>query len=264
MTTDQASNNKPASEAITEPQDRTVVFHYHLFKNAGTSLDAALREAFGDDAWAEREFRGPISANQKATAEWIETHPEIQCFSSHTSVLPCADIPGVTVFPVILLRHPIDRIASAYTFEAQQNAGTFGSTLARNTTLAGYIETRLSMPGDHQCSEFHAYRLAEGRPASEGSLHDRALQVLEQLPFIGIVEEYGRSLSILESALTDAGFENVALQNQQKNVSKGRKRLLDDKLQKIRSEIGDELFDRLIEANRTDLELHTQATMALT
>jgi len=34
---------------------RTILIHYHLFKNAGTSLDAVLKENFGDK-WITREF----------------------------------------------------------------------------------------------------------------------------------------------------------------------------------------------------------------
>ena len=47
---------------------RTVILHYHLFKNAGTSVDRLLQRNF-PDAWATREFSGRNNTAQ--VIEWI-------------------------------------------------------------------------------------------------------------------------------------------------------------------------------------------------
>src|SRR3546814_7801728 len=98
---------------VTEDEMRTVVLHYHLFKNAGTSLDKVLQENFGEK-WVTREFprRSNPVVHVREVAEWIMGNPEAVAFSSHTAELPPPVLPGIRVIPLIFIRHPIDRIAS--------------------------------------------------------------------------------------------------------------------------------------------------------
>ena len=44
---------------------KTVILHYHLFKNAGTSLDAAFKENFSEESgeWVTKEFPAQPSQN---------------------------------------------------------------------------------------------------------------------------------------------------------------------------------------------------------
>jgi len=79
---------------------RTVVLHYHLFKNAGTSVDHMLKAHFGP-AWVTAEFAMAGNDNTKAVQDWIEDNPEAQAFSSHTMVGPLPQVEGVDIIPVI-------------------------------------------------------------------------------------------------------------------------------------------------------------------
>ena len=59
--------------------------HYHLFKNAGTSVDEMLRQNFGSQ-WIEREFEGPHNRpNTDAVAQFLNERPDIIALSSHTA-----------------------------------------------------------------------------------------------------------------------------------------------------------------------------------
>lgn len=204
-------------------KNRKVILHYHLFKNAGTSLDAALKEAFGKENWITKEFPNNPKLNKDSVKQWIVDNPEVVCFSSHTAFLPPPKIEGVDIFPIIFLRNPIDRIISAYNFERKQNAATFGSTLARNTTLEGYIETRLSIPNDRQCRNFHTHRLAMMYPENEGEELTRAKKAIRELPFVGLVEEFDKSISDLNQKLNDFGFLKTNISVLRKNSSNGNK-----------------------------------------
>jgi hypothetical protein len=46
---------------------KTVFLHYHLFKNAGASLDAALKENFSDadNEWVTKEFPAQPTKNRE-------------------------------------------------------------------------------------------------------------------------------------------------------------------------------------------------------
>lgn len=234
---------------------RTVILHYHLFKNAGTSLDAAFKENFKGDEWVTKEFPAQPNKNREQVKQWIIDNPQAKCFSSHTAILPVPEIEGIKVIPVIFVRHPIDRIASAYSFEKKQGGQGFGSTLARNTTLGGYIETRLSLDHDRQCRNFHAHRLAAMYPGQPDTEADRALAAIKELPFVGLVERYTNSLETLESLLKSEGFESIKLKPVEKNVSRAVKKTLDEKLNEIQEQIGFDTYTCLLENNEVDLKL---------
>jgi hypothetical protein len=238
---------------------RKVILHYHLFKNAGTSLDTAFKANFGQDKWATNEFPGNKNLNAKQLARWIESHPEINCFSSHSAFLPVPQLKDSLVLPVIFVRHPIDRIMSAYSFESKQISESFGAVLARNTTLGGYIETRLSMPHDTQCRNFQTNRFAMMYPDSEGSELSRATAALDAMPFCGIVETYPESLNRLTTWLKEEGFSEIELKLSAKNVSRSASLSIEEKLAKLKQDIGPELYEDLLKVNADDLVFYKHA-----
>jgi hypothetical protein len=247
--------------AANEPGERIVVLHYHLFKNAGTSLDALFQEQFAE-RWVTREFVAQPGENRRAVQAWVEETPNAFCFSSHTALLPPPAVPRTRVIPVIFVRHPLDRIASAYSFERKQDDSGFGSTLARHTTLAGYIETRLSLPRDRQCRNFHTARFADMVPGDAGDELTRALQALEELPFVGVVESFEASLQRLQTLLENAGFEDLDLRPVQHNVSRDRALSLEERLERLADELGASLYGELERVNADDLRLYAAAVEA--
>ena len=61
------------------------IFHFHLFKNAGTSVDALLRQSF-PGSWEQREFDGNKAEIKLQTAQWFNTNHNLIAFSSHTAI----------------------------------------------------------------------------------------------------------------------------------------------------------------------------------
>lgn len=236
---------------------KTVILHYHLFKNAGTSLDAALKENFSEEngEWVTKEFPAQPAKNREQLKQWIIDNPQAECFSSHTAIFPVPVIEGIKIIPVIFYRHPIDRMASAYSFEKKQGGEGFGPVLARNTSLGGYIETRLALGHDRQCRDFHAHRLATMFGEKQGDEATRANMAIENLPFVGLVEKYSESLERLESLLASEGFEGIKLKPVEKNVSRGIKKTLDEKLNEIKEQLGEGVFNKLLLANEVDLSV---------
>ncbi|MEO1493916.1 MAG: sulfotransferase family 2 domain-containing protein [Pseudomonadota bacterium] len=178
---------------------RTVILHYHLFKNAGTSLDNVLKQNFAD-RWVTREFPGQNNTAQ--VIEWIQDTPEAVAFSSHTMMGPLPRIEGVRVVSIMLLRDPIDRIKSAYRFERNQDVETFGAVLARHTDLEGYVKVRLSMPHDRQCRNFQTQRLSALSPGQAPEFA-RAMGALDLLSVVGLVSDFSGTLHRLADAVSD-------------------------------------------------------------
>ncbi|WP_290653994.1 sulfotransferase family 2 domain-containing protein [Idiomarina sp.] len=239
---------------------RTVIFHYHLFKNAGTSLDAAFKENFSEEKgeWVTKEFPANRRQNQEQVKQWIIDNPQAKCFSSHTAQLPPPQIDGVRVLPVLFIRHPIDRIASAYSFETKQPGNSVGAVIARNTDLKGYVEIRIAIPNDGQCQNFHTSRLSQYRQDPNKTALDNAKFALENLYFVGVVEHFNDSIAKLEQQLRNDGFNNIALKPKAHNTSRSYKSSLEEKLEEIRAKVGDETYEKLNEENLSDLTLHQE------
>jgi hypothetical protein len=233
---------------------RKIIFHYHLFKNAGTSVDELLKANF-PNRWLTREFNGSHGANIAQVAQWLQEEPSAVAFSSHTALLPPPSLDDTELFPVLFVRHPIDRIASAYEFERKQDSNNVGAVVARQTSLTGYIEFHLSQGHSHsQCQNFQIDRFAHFLKGTTGSQSALGLQALDALPFVGLVEEFEQSINRLATWLTPhfPGFKPVLAA---KNVSRDRSLPLELKLEGIRAEIGSACYDSLLEANAGDMAL---------
>ena len=228
-----------------------------MFKNAGTSLDAAFKENFSEEKgeWVTKEFPNQPAANREQVRQWILDNPQAKCFSSHTALFPVPVFEDIKVIPVIFFRHPIDRMISAYSFEKKQGGISFGPTLARNTSLSGYLETRLSLVHDRQCRNFHAHRLSSMFNDKIGDEEFRALKAINALPFIGLVESYNRSLTKLEKMLCEEGFSDLRLVPLERNVSRTARVNIEDKINNIEEQIDKEVYRLLQDANQIDLRI---------
>lgn len=183
---------------------RTIILHYHLFKNAGTSLDHILKGNFGD-AWVTREFPNSNrpEGNTPEVETWIRDNPDAVAFSTHTAVGPVPKIDGVRVISIMLLRDPVARIKSAYGFERTQNSDTFGSVLAKHTDLEGYVKVRLSLIHDRQCRNFQTTRLARLRPGPAPEL-ERAIEALSDLAIVGLVADFSGTMGRFAALIAEA------------------------------------------------------------
>lgn len=238
---------------------RPVILHYHFFKNAGTSVDEVLKENFAG-RWLEAEFPGPDNA--KAVAAWIARNPAVCAFSSHTALMPLPVLEGVCVIPIVFLRHPLDRIASAYRFEQSQPGGSRGSIIAQTQDLAGYVRARLDSPKDFQCRNFHAFRLAKQVPGAQHADLEAALSTLMALPFVGVVEEFDLSLARLEETLRPHFPEFICAESHL-NASPAATWGLARRLEAMRGQLGDELYSMLLRENMKDICLHHAALARL-
>ncbi|MBX6745376.1 MAG: hypothetical protein IRY87_25370, partial [Acetobacteraceae bacterium] len=235
---------------------RHIILHYHLFKNAGTSLDHALKAQFGS-AWHEQEGPGP-GWRASDIAAFLAANPGITVLSSHTALLPPPEVPNATIYPLIFVRHPLDRIRSIYDFESKQAADTEGARAARATDLKGYVTWRIARKGDRAIRNFQAYRFSLAVPTSEGTELQRALLALDRLGVVGVVERFDESLARIEAWLRPH-FPELHLKPTRANVTQRAGLSMEERLESLRLELGDELYRELEAANQADLELYRAA-----
>lgn len=241
---------------------RKIIVHYHIFKNAGTSVDRMLRESFGE-RWASWDTDNPSGKISPAEMEeYILAHPDILALSSHQAVPPLPDR-YLEVYPIVFLRHPIDRAYSAYLFEWQKQQG--GSKPIGS--FDDYVAVKFKGPRRNAIEDFQAMHLANtdyDKRAPAKNLDDEeilgsARQLLLSLPFFGLVEDYAGSLQRMKQAFA-AAFPELNFAVHHENVLQGADLSLVDKLRRIREEMDPDAYRQLVFRNQLDLRLYEFAT----
>jgi hypothetical protein len=245
---------------------RKVLVHYHLFKNAGTTIDGILERNFHGDALGHIEGPYPWSTvSPKEVLDYALSNPSLQAISSHQARLPLPQHPSITFLPILFLRHPIDRFASVYEFERRQPEDSMSPSvaIARNGGLAAFANWVVSRDATAVCRNFHVAHLASAQDDMRAarvthSDYLRALSNLKSLPFFGLVESFDKSLQHLQSVLRPHVGE-LNLDFTIENFNPQRKPTLDARLAYVESELGPSLYRELLEHNALDLLLYTEA-----
>ena len=238
---------------------KTIIAHYHLFKNAGTSVDTILKQNFGS-AWQEVEFKKiPQKFNYRLLEGWLGRHREISAFSSHTAMFPLPSLVNTTFIPIVFLRHPIDRLWSVYKFERKHKKVLNHSIeIAQKYDFAGYLNYHLERRGDRSCRNFQTYRFSFLDNGSSLSELERALKGLNSLPIVGIVEEFDRSMQYYAEAIAKH-YPSFQAKSVRRNTTSDRNLTLAEKLDLIKTSLDTTTYQRLLDANQDDLILHETA-----
>lgn len=234
---------------------RKLLLHYHLFKNAGTSVDDILRRNFGA-RWMNTEFtEKPAPAHMADVTAVVAANPALYGLSSHTMMLPPPTLPDIDILPIIFIRHPLDRLRSAYEFEREQAAETFGARLAKQVDFAGYLRAHLSQPANRACRDFQTARFAMFLPPDQGDELSRAKEAAERLAFVGLVEAFQTSITLLQDKARGL-FPDFRAFAVWRAATSARMTVLDGRLAAMRETLGASLYDMVVEANRDDLALY--------
>ena len=244
---------------------RKIILHLHLFKNAGTSIDRILSENFGSRWMAyDGEQPGEILCAERFE-EVILAHPEIEAFSSHQLVPPLPDT-DLFVFPIVFIRHPIERIKSAYLFEWKKQGGLD----VPKGTLQEYIDSKLVMRRRNVIENFQTMRLSNTSRKnfqnidnySDCELLERAKSFLDQIPCIGVVDRFDESIELIQCEVNNF-WPSLKFFATQENVSQDINQTTLEKLDGIRQELGAESYQRIVDANLMDIELYEYACQLL-
>ena len=195
---------------------RRVIAHLHLFKNAGTSIDASLERNFGD-GWVKHDNpHGGLVLTSSELVAYLADRPAVQAVSSHLLRPPLTHAgqgyDEITIDPIVFLRHPIDRIRSAYEFEAR------GRNSDKPTDSIGDWIAWHRAKNSHQCNNFQvagltSLRHPNGHVDHRQEFHahqESARQFVANLAAFGLVERFDESCAWLNDVLS-AHHADIAL-----------------------------------------------------
>ena len=240
---------------------RKILLHYHLFKNAGTSVDRLLSESFGDK-WRNYDKDNPGAKISGAEIQaYIEAHPELAALSSH-QIVPPVPAGDFSVFPIVFLRDPIDRITSAWLFEWQKQPGLDQP----KGSLSEYIAEKFKPRNGSVIANFQVSRLSNtvyDDTVPDPRMHDHerlshAKGFIGQCPFFGIVDRFDDSLRLLAHATND-DYPSLECTAYRENVSPRAAVPMAEKYRQLQQDIGDELYNAVILRNALDLQLYSFA-----
>ena len=240
---------------------RSVIVHYHLFKNGGTSVERLLKSCYGE-RWETFDKDDPGSRISALEMQrFIESRHELKAVSSHQLVPPLIDC-DFHVMPLIFLRHPIVRVRSAYLFEWQKQLGLSKP----KGSLAEYINEKFKNRAFSVISNFQVSRLSnqnycDGKPVmgcSDAELLFESKALIDNLPAFGLVEQFSDSLHLICRAANE-DFPELVPTEYRENVLQPDVHSTDSCLAHMKEDMGAELFTELCQRNSLDLQLYSYA-----
>lgn len=239
--------------------DREILLHCHFFKNAGSSIDWALRRSFGDGFYENKEHFYSVHDWNTHLAGLV-TSRTMTAISSHIFSLRPPTVGGVNFSVVAMVRHPIERVTSVAAFEKKQRyKNTFGVINNPSIGIREYVEAFLQDGTPASFRNIHTLRFAgrdNGLPVTEDDFLV-ARSTLEQCQSIGLVEFFDESMVLFEEILKPK-FPLLDLSYIIQNVYQ-EPRGIDERIAELAAQLGHDLFTRLENKNVMDLKLYEMA-----
>lgn len=240
-----------------------ILIHYHIYKNAGSSIDRLLRENFGDH-WTTCEQQSAVGITSCSHLKaFLETNPHVRAVSSHSARPP---LPTPSALPILFLRHPIDRARSVYDF-ARRDATQPDHNVARAGNFSEYVRYFLSRrDAGVVIRNYQVVHLSEASfrcqhvqlaEANAGDM-EYCKALLKGWGVFGLVRRFADSCELFSLCYTQE-FPKLRLYDLQENASADTANNDEEAMSLARIELGDETFNRLVDANQLDLQLYEYA-----
>jgi len=248
-----------------EPEDagRVVLVHNHIFKNAGSTIDWALLQNFGS-CFVDHRDDDDMRKGAPYLEEYLATHKHIRALSTHHLALPLPEVPDARLIMISMLRHPIERVTSVYSFERKQvHATTPGAIHARKLDLTNYVLWRMKPDvgatiRNFQVRKFLSSLKARQEVFSSDDLEQARATAASAAGLLGIVERFDECMVLFEENLRQV-FPKISLSYVRQNVGQQNANSREDRIEKLRQEIGEDAFAVLEEKNRHDLQFYEWA-----
>lgn len=236
---------------------RFVLLHYHILKNAGSTIEEILYFNFRERlARIDKRDRDGHVSNADIVAH-LDKNPQIAAFSSHQIQYPAPQAPGYLFFDLCFLREPVDRIRSIYDyFRLKPSEGDPVSDMANRAGegefVAHLIENYPWMVNDVQVNLL-ANGVINDQPQGEQDL-ERATSRIMETSFLGVVDCFAESIVAGQHALRLA-FPNLNCAQAPVNESGGLDGKLAARIETFRQACGETIYGELERLNRMDVEL---------
>jgi len=241
--------------------ENVILLHCHIFKNGGSTIDSVLRENFGFRAI----FRESSDCHKfLLSGEIIDIVESADCgevasISSHRMGLPAPSHPSLTFIPLVMIREPLDRLGSMFSFYRRQRDETGHEyLLAKKTSFKEFVETLMGADLDSsftnlQCQFFLGNYSFPKHPTEK--TWATIAENLNTVPCVGVLDKFDESMILWEQNLRQF-LPSIDLSYTKQNVSHERAQNLDERLEFILEELAEKLVAEFKKRNEFDYRMY--------
>jgi len=248
-------------------QNNPVCLNFHIYKNAGSTVDYILKKNFSTGAILLDTGKPLGILSFKTILHCFKKHyPNVKSLSSHQLRFPIPRNSGFNFLPMIFIRHPIDRAFSIFSFLKKEKniEGDLGVEMAKNLPASAYFKWSITHEEHNVIKNFQVRFLSSKPPRVKAETQDLkiAIERLKECKVVGVIERMDESLLCAEENLRQ-WFSEIDFSYVEQNVSKEREKKLNDRLEKFKAKIGDKVYSDLLKINKLDFKLYLKANKIL-
>jgi hypothetical protein len=238
--------------------DPPALLHFHQFKNGGSTLDIILEREFGHEFLSFHGDSPDSNLLEPDMKVMLAAHPDKRVFTSHHFRLPIDGMPGAV--PLLILRHPLDRLPSIY--EQERRSSPLGPGDAAFKSMSDWLDRAMLERPSLVCDAQVRFLACGGVfLQTDECLLAQAMRNLRQCPYFGIVSEYDRSMVLLEELLR-RWWPRFSAAYLPQNTSQ-RDPSIERRLSLLREVLAPDVYQRALLNNRYDLALFQHARVLL-
>jgi hypothetical protein len=237
---------------------RKVLLHYHIFKNAGSTIENILDRSFGE-CYGRIETADPDGrVTEPMLLDYIRRHEFIQALSSHQFQYPKPAVSGLLFFDICFLRDPFDRIRSMYDYLREKpSSGDPLTDLARNETLGRFVARALKeVP--HKICNVQTAILGSKDSSEPDSVTDgfpAAMNRILEISLLGVVDCFDQSFAAGQYLLSTFFPRLVYRSADPVNHTRGLQDTLEERVGRLRRACHRSVYEELVHRNRLDCAL---------
>lgn len=245
-------------------EKKIVLLHFHIYKNAGSTIEWILKKTFGKNASSVEPENNLEYLTKENIFNYLEKNPDTKSISSHQMEMMFPIHEKYRFFTIFLARHPIDRAFSIYFFKKKENDDSIGTIKANQMDLKNFIKWNLETDGYRVMKNFQTLHVTNNYFRHDANSEDlnKAKEIIKKIDFLGTVDRIDESLVLAEETLRPF-YENIDLSYVKQNVNKEREDDLNKRIQKEANLIGKEIMEKLEKFNNLDLELFKECNNEL-
>lgn len=118
--------------------------HYHIYKNAGSTIDNAIKKCYGKSSLLELDkdprYKDSDEFNEDLIDSVIESGGDYRAFSSHRMTPTVHRSSKYTFYPLVNLRHPLLRAGSVYRYERIRPDDKPGKEYAQDLSFPEWLD----------------------------------------------------------------------------------------------------------------------------
>ena len=235
---------------------RLVALHYHIFKNAGTTIENILDQSFGERFLALDVPGLNTPVTDSDLLDRLDRRPELMAVSSHQIRHPVPRAQGFLFFDICFLRDPLERLRSTYDYyRLKPDPADPLSELAVRSTLRDFAAAMIR-DSPLYVKNVQVNLLACGGNSDEPEENDLlvAARRFVESSFPGVVDLFDESVVAGEYALRRV-FPELDCAIRAANVSRGFEGGVADRAAGMRHACGDEIYGELVRLNQLDFRL---------